>query len=187
MFKIDAASLHRVLYNSLLFDTKSAKAFEVVDGFLKMNTSDGQVYLEDIVQLADEYYTENHVWIWDAQHLKAMSKGMEKIDGQLEVDVKPGSETIIIGLPDDSARIGGGISYGEYAQQSSLFDAKGHENGSLTFSINPDRLRKLSLLQPKDYPVEIMVRQVDGIKTDVLLFRKGPTVRGAYATLSLLS
>lgn len=187
MFRVEAEALHRLMYNALLFDTKSAKAFSAYNGTLKMNTSDGQVYLEDwcYCENRDEHL---HQWIQSAECTKAIEQTLRVTDGPVEISFT-GNELHLSPLPETTTKASsfGGtydISYGEYAQQSGLFDYDQFDTlADARFSFNADRLRKLSLLQPKDYPVSCEVRELDGIDTPVILFTKGPTVRGAYATL----
>ena len=186
-FRIEADALHRIVYNSLLFDTKSAKAYRVggpVDPvfYLHMNTSDGQVYLEDQAEVktleSDQYF------IISAEESKVWEKDLRDAEGVIKCELK-GSYLYCSPLrPAEGGTVGYTVSAGEYAQQSELFDYDSFDPcWGAPFAINPDRVRKLALLQPRDYPVECELREVDGIPTPVLFFTKGPSVRGTYATL----
>jgi hypothetical protein len=182
-FRIEADSLHRLVYNSLLFDTKSAKAYEVCQGFIKMNTSDGQVYLEDLVELSDEFEMVEYHWIISAEESKLLENDLRTVEGVLKVEVFEDIDVLKVSTQNDGVGTYA-IRYGEYAQQSELFDRRKQVRlYETTFTINPDRLRKLALLQPRDYPVDCELVLIDDIPTPVIQFTKGPSVRGTYATL----
>jgi len=186
-FRIEADSLHRLVYNSLLFDTKSAKAFKFAEGSCSMNTSDGQVYLEDEAPCNYPPFTPATVFIMGGPEAKYLEEWLRKAEGEVEIkagDLMVFTATRPEGNPDFNS-INIRVSFGEYAQQSDLVDpAAGHGPDDFNFAINPDRLRKLALIQPRDYPVLCELVVLDGIDPVVIQFSKGPSVRGTYATLS---
>lgn len=51
------------------------------------------------------------------------------------------------------------------------------------FSVSPDRLRRLSLLKPKGFPIALHAAETSAGE-HFLLFRYGPTVRGAISLLN---
>ena len=183
-FRIEADSLHRLVYNSLLFDTKSAKAWRVGDQTLLMNTSDGQVYLEDFASVDYSHNPmDNEHWIMSAEEIKLLENDLRQVTGELHLTVFADVDVLKVTTKDDGVGTYA-IRYGEYAQQSELFDDGDYEQVDGKFSINPDRLRKIALLQPRDYPVDCELVDLDGILVPVIRFTKGPSVRGTYATLS---
>lgn len=54
--------------------------------------------------------------------------------------------------------------------------------GDHPLAINPDRFRKLSLIKPGDYPID-MQHGLHEKFGEIIRFKAGPTVRGAMATL----
>jgi hypothetical protein len=116
---------------------------------------------------------------------KAVEEFLRKAVGEVQVNIlTPGKLALNCERPGEEYQsLWSDVSYGEWIAQSDLFEEEGHENGSLTFAINPDRLRKLSLLQPRDYPVDIKIRRLYETGQDVLLFKKGPRLRGVYGVL----
>lgn len=181
--KIDAGSLHRLVYNSLLFDTKSAKAYRIFRGALHMNTSDGHVYIEDHVKLdfKNDGIKEQQ-WVIGAEQSKKIEVHLRQSEGEISMYTTPDKMLKVVN--SSGGEIVMSISLGEYAQQSSLFWDLDESQLSYpdTFAFNPDRLRKLALLQPRDYPVDTKVRTLD-TGQDVLVFKKGPNLQGIYGTL----
>lgn len=188
-FRMSSDNLHRLFYNSLQFDGNSTKAFLYVPQSkgLYMNTSDGQVYIEDCAFGCEWESGEETVFLIDGKNAKFVEEFLRKAVGELQVNILSDGHLVLNadrpeGNPEEQ-KAWVSISYGEWVAQSELFEEEGHENGSLTFAINPDRLRKLSLLQPRDYPVDIKIRRLFETGQDVLLFKKGPRLRGVYGTL----
>lgn len=178
--KVDAASLHRLLYNSLLFDTKSAKAYEVLHGKLRMNTSDGHVYIEDWIDCPRSDGLKESRFIIGAEASKTLELALRASEGEVSIGFPGGSLKLV---SPTGAETTVSVSLGEYAQQSGLFWEIDEFEGSIPtqFAFNPDRLRKLALLQPRDYPVDTKVRVLSG--QPVLVFKKGPNLQGIYGTL----
>lgn len=80
---------------------------------------------------------------------------------------------------------------GRFALQDVEDKVWGLENGELTeaktdapFAVNPDRLRRLSLLKPKNYPLDFQMVYDTDQDVNLLLFKYGPTCRGAISLLN---
>lgn len=54
----------------------------------------------------------------------------------------------------------------------------------LNWAVHPDRLRKLSLVKPGEYPIDIQAYAVNDGQDDVVGFKIGPTVQGLIDPLN---
>lgn len=102
------------------------------------------------------------------------------------------AEEVIIDL-DDGIHFGG-VEYGTFEEVDEeawdharcilgMHDFIESDHGRVLFAVHPDRLRKLSLVKPGDFPIDCRYGFNTRYGRDVIHFKIGPTVRGVFAPL----
>lgn len=191
--KIKAADLHRLLYNGCLFtDKKSATggvaAFVLGGTRLAVMATDDHVAITDYITV--EPQETELVFFLSLESMKRQEKDLRDRAGDLEIDVDTVSTRLgtATGCYVPFADPGDPGLWNMVGQMLSLSDFGGvagdvAESEGVLFALNPDRLRKFSLLKPGDFPVDMRYGYDIAIERDVVAFRAGPTLRGVLAPL----
>jgi len=180
-FKIPANDLHRMVYNAKLLDVRSHVTFRIENGFLTVAAYDGFEVIEDTTEINFDP-TPGVNWTLDYKESKLLEVALRDELNELECSIEPGAFVV------------GGQKYIETGMLSSqgtathvgavLFDkTKWLGPTKMTFDIHPSRARKFPLLKPADYPLSCMVVTHTIADRDILLYKKGPSLRGAILTL----
>lgn len=175
--KIQASELHRLLYNAILFtDKKSAAggvaAFRVSEHGLGVMATDDHVAILDVALAPNDDAPED--LFLSLETMKALEKDLR--DQNSEIDFA-GDPHRILGAADPGFwdAVGRMLSLDEFVSDDSL--------QHVTFGLNPDRLRKFSLLKPGGYPIDMRYGYDRGVAREVIAFKAGPTLRGVLAPL----
>lgn len=173
--KIQAQDLHRMAYNALQYCSKDSTAggttlWDVCPNGITVVAYDDYFAIADSVGLGTEAKCEPKVYGMELRHLQTLEKYLRD---QVEYDL----DELLPALK--------GWYPPELDSASDLIFTETETPGTpllQSFSLNPDRLRRLSLLRPKGYPLAFHVSKTP-TGDEMLLFRYGPTVRGAIALL----
>lgn len=176
--KVPTKDLHRMVYNTLLYSKKDTAAqgrtlWARGDGKVRITAFDDYFALSDIH--TDGVWTEPSFYLMELDDLKALELTLRD-DENPRVDLST--------LPLISAVTGSPMSR-ELWQADALCYPEGwlKEDTITMVAMAPDRLRKLSLIKPGKFPIDLRVFADPGADA-VIAFRCGPTVRGAMAPVN---
>jgi hypothetical protein len=171
---VPAQSLHRMAYNALQYcskdsTVKGATLWTHWDDTLSVTASDDLFAINDIVDIDGDVYLETRSFGLTLKALQELEKYLR--DESEDFDL---SKITFDEVPFDHLKSAYNLIFTEP-------DRKGRDalDG---FCVNPDRLRRLSLLKPKGYPIALRAAENPQGEA-MLLFRYGPTVRGAISLL----
>lgn len=180
--KIQASELHRLLYNAILFTDKKSAA----GGVAKFRATFGSGPNMGLVVFA----TDDHVAIFD----RIPAEGGEEVDEfflsletmkALEKDLR--DQDSVIDFDFNAHRVLGDVDLELWDTVVRMLSLKDFESDDsvqhVTFALNPDRLRKFSLIKPGNYPIDMRYGYDTGVHRDVIAFKAGPTLRGVLAPL----
>lgn len=186
IMKISTASLHRLAYNAKIFQVGDSpppmKLFFDEDDVVIMSVYDRLTYLED----SSEYESGDF-----QQYIQFGSAETKKLELALRDLIRDDEElTLTLGEFNMKVEIMG-VLVGDYeysfpemdkTEINSLVEPEFYTPSPGAVALNPDRFRKLSLVQPGDYPVDFHV--VEHAKFgNIVAFKKGPTVVGALSVI----
>jgi hypothetical protein len=170
-----AEELHRMTYNALLYSHKDTAA----QGYtlwtrggdaLRVTAFDDYFAITD--RMTGLQHTNVKHDLMSLDELKTLEKLLRDMTDEIAFDELPfvstGGEGFAAELHDADA-----LCFPEGYLTLGLVDY---------IALSPDRLRRLSLLKPAGFPID-MCTYNDDKKGVVLSFRYGPTVRGAIAPL----
>lgn len=174
-----APALHRLIYNARLFQSGKTKNNAV----MTLGTASVTIEVDDRVSyIRDEAECEpsnaNH------QRFELTAVQLKDMEAHLR-DLKDVPVTLVWTLMDHSLMLDDMATYDVKQTgfhplgdmwQAGKWDAPEYD----TFEIYGDRFRKLSLLQPQDYPQSFRPVKHEEYG-DLLLFKVGPNLRGAFA------
>lgn len=173
---VSAEELHSLTYNVLQYSGKDTTA----QGSTCWHTVEDQLYVtayDDYFALTDSLRLDvalpNLRYELDYADLQALEKHLRDRTGPLDLDeisLRMFPKKVLL----DAEEIVFGIDSGHML-------AMPYECPD--FAVSPDRLRRLSLLKPKGYPIDFRMLYCEEHDAEVLGFRYGPTVRGVIATL----
>lgn len=181
--KVEAAVLHRLIYNTKLFQVGSGAPstnLSFAGGSVAASVSDGQTYLQDM-QRVDRDPNEKE---WGIKLPLGTTRQMEldlrDMEGELEVWIS--GATIL--TANGNVYVGEEDTY-PYAldRDSVLFPAYHSALKGRPFALWGERFSKLNLIQPRDYPVDFRTVWHSSLQRELLLFKKGPTVSGCTAVV----
>lgn len=183
---IQTESLHRIIYNARLFQVgKHAKPT-----ILEFTVNDTDHTLTGTV---DDNYTYIREWA-NCSVTRPITLNISATSAKhLELNLRDVSEDYV----DLEWTLDGGLSI--MNQDWEHFEAfEDHDGDKMAdvfewdqwsdgfagapFALNADRFRKLSLIKPGDYPIDLK-RIVHARYGDMILFKAGPKLRGALTTL----
>lgn len=179
--KIPAKELHRLLYNAILFtDKKSATggvaAFRFNEHGLGVMATDDHVAILDVAYVPRPAGAMVDIFL-SLDRMKILEKEYRDLTAEVEFDPESVS---FMGSPVDDTdlwlRVGKMLSLDD-------FQSTACEDMDAKFALNPDRLRKFSLLKPGDYPIDMHYGYDNAIERDLVAFKAGPTLRGILAPL----
>lgn len=173
--KIKKDVLQRLCYNALLFANKKSecKGWTLwIRGAYKLRVTSTDDYFILCDQAEVSEYTKPGTFAMSQKDLAEFYAYVrESKDSEIDLDElltsDPGTDTF------DSLKEADVIVFPE-----SILKLEALPPG---FALHPDRLRKLSLIKPGDFPLDFRAYQLG--HADMLAFRCGPTVRGAIALL----
>lgn len=167
---VSSADVHRLAYNALLYSHKDTIAQGYTlwtrgGSLLRVTAFDDYFALTDMITGLEHEHAAHYLMKLD--DLKAMEKELRDIDSMISL-------ADLNFLPDDRQ-----LSM-ELHDADALCFPEGYldEQAITVIALAPDRLRKLSLLKPSGYPIDL---KVFGDPESVIAFRYGPNVRGAMA------
>lgn len=175
--RVLTSDLRRLAYNALLYSSKhSVYSGDVIwirgaHGVRVVSTDDYFV----IIDRADatEYSGAPETQVMDTVFLKQLEKDLrEEKDEYFDLEMLPTC------FPEDHEEA---IEALEEADVLAFEVDQWQAWPISTFAVAPDRLRKLSLVKPGEYPIDI--RSFGPADNQLLGFRIGPTVRGLISPL----
>jgi len=187
LMKIEAAVLHRLLYNAKLYQVgKDSPGMKLVfdeDGAVLMSVFDRYTYVEDYGMYTPGSYT--YLMELDSDAVKAAELALRELKDveELTLEVSTSNKTLSVYWGEDLLVT---VEY-VYPRKdeddiASLVSPAEHSNLTDPIALLGDRFRKLALIQPQEYPVDM--RFVEHTKFGPMVaFKKGPTVVGALAAL----
>ena len=186
MIEVSTESFHRMIYNAKLLQVgKDAPPVEFLfegdrrggRGSIRTSVSDGHMYLEDrtdcslvespgrfSVSAADIKQLELALRTTEDEYLDIYFDGPQFYVEDLGFE----AHVPIPVLPKHHA-----LNEWNWATPTIIEP----------FAIMGDRFRKLSLIKPGDFPVDFKLVYHSGYKSDILVFKAGPTVQGALSLL----
>lgn len=178
---VPATELHRIAYNALQYSGKDTVTQGVTFWYrwedeLAVVAFDDYFALSDSVRGMEVDFDEEKPYLMPLDMLQILEKQLRETEGDFPLDdlpLEPLDHTLDPGktLVAASDKIWG-LDSGYLAGDSLA-----------VFALNPDRLRRLSLLKPKGYPIDFIHTYDVDRDEHPILFRYGPTCRGAIAPL----
>lgn len=176
---MQAGSLHRILYNTKLFQTGKIKN----PALMTLGTATVTIEVDDrLTYIRDEAETEpssvNH------QRFELTAEQVKEMELYLR-DLKDTDPVTLVHTLTDRTFSVDGTAYeikqtGEHSFVGMWNPTKWDAPEYDTFEIWGDRWRKMSLIQPQDYPQSFRAVKHETYG-DILLFKIGPTLRGAMS------
>lgn len=190
---IPGAVLHRLFYNSRIFQvgkTASDLSWEYdVHGKLSVAYADQHVILVDSEQLASDGFGANRYWRTTSEKAKELEIALRKIDWPWCLEIDDGSLVAVRSTENATARLPLATSEGYDTISSTVFYTfdvltETYKYGRINApaAIPPDRFRKLSLVKPGDYPVDLLHIAHD-TAGPLVLAKVGPSVRVVLSEL----
>lgn len=190
--KIQAKDLWRLMYNAQLFTDKKSATGGVAKFRQVIGPSAGLAVFatDDHVAICDKAPGENTEFgefFLSLETMKQLEKSLREIVGEMNLVIEDG-EFRYIGMDGavPFADSGDPDLWNMVGQMLSGFDFEYTPLGGdplTVFALNPDRLRKFSLLKPGDYPIDIKTGYDRVLERDLVAFKAGPTLRGVLAPL----
>jgi len=142
---------------------------------LTVTASDGHVALEDSADVNDPD-TSGSTWYIPVEVAKEWEKLLR--DPPAIDDYDPELQSNSVPCPDGEiwATIEKMLSMVHFTDVSRL-------EGMTVFALNPDRLRKFTLVEPRGFPIDFRYGYDTEVGRDLLAYRVGPTCRGLVAPL----
>lgn len=175
---VSADDLHRLIYNCKQFQVgKGAKAVHLSFGpaSLRASIDDDHTYVSDVCPMKRTLEGKSPDFGLSPEVTKVLELDLRSADGDLEISWSPEDGLVV-----------DGAAFSVVASEDVLvdmFDEEAHDVlFGLTFELKDGSLRKLDLIKGGDYPVSLMPVKHNKYG-DLLLFKKGPTVRGGVAIL----
>lgn len=174
-----AGSLHRILYNTKLFQTgkiKNPALMTLGTATVTIEVDDRLTYIKDEA-LTDPSSVNNQRFEVTPEQVKEMELYLRDLKDDDTV-------SIVYTLTDRTISLDGTVYEIKQAGQHAFigmwnpmkWDAPEYD----TFEVWGDRWRKMSLIQPQDYPQSYRAVKHEDYG-DILLFKIGPTLRGAMS------
>lgn len=174
--------LQRMLYNAALFSNKSSAVKGNVlfipfrNNLVVISTDEYVVVKDETPWVSAPQEDRLKTWVTTQSALKELERTLESSDSHnihlkeltFDLDIEPNSFDLL-----------------NQAEEALSFCQKQHDTFQYdpppdNFSVHPERLKKLSLIKPRKYPIDFkFFRQ----ESEFLGFRIGPTVSGIIATL----
>lgn len=175
--KLCTRTLHRLMGNAKLFQVgKEAQPalFKFSGGKIVMSITDGHTYIEDKDVMEDE----------GADFTLSVPPGTVKVLELALRDVT--ADTAVLGYSDGAAWLNGagvGDCLAVDAVENNILDMSKFRDSEppVVFELWGDKLARLRLIKPGDYPLSFIMGFHQELKRDLLLFKAGPTVEGALS------
>lgn len=184
--KIDGPDLHRLIYNAILFsDAKST-----VGGTIQLTVNESLLTVlatDDHVAVVDTNYITTAGEPWEIHLSLNLAKQLEKL-------LRDEKRTVTVGGDDNSITVedltlpGVDVDPVFWRKIEALVDLKDFSASDpfVAFALNPDRLRKFSLLKTpgkQSYPLDFVTGYDEALDREVMAFKIGPTCSGVLAPL----
>lgn len=171
--------LKRLLYNALLFSNKKASAVGDIClvgtvGTLVATATDDHVAFQDYITSPFTEEAGGFVRYLPYDEARLIEKGLLDDNTAVEVTVLTGNE------PDSVDQ----EFWGMVSEYLSLKDFHDTGDVGVMFALNPNRMRKFSLIKTpgkNEYPIDFLYGAIGD--RDVLAFKCGPTAHGILAPL----
>lgn len=179
---VPATELHRITYNALQYSGKDTACQGTTMWYrwedeLAVVAFDDYFALSDSVRGMETDFDEEKPYLMDLGMLQILEKQLRETEGDFplgDLPLEPLDQTL------DPGKTLMAVTDKIFGLDSGYLSEAKDQGG---FALNPDRLRRLSLLKPKGYPIDfIHTYDVDRDEFPIL-FRYGPTCRGAIAPL----
>lgn len=189
MIKVLATDLHRLMKNSAIYPIKKSSYGQVVrirfgDDFLTAYSSDDFVYLKDSIPVSETDNLHPTTWYASLSAVKGLELELRNWDGAPEIDfewlVDRRAEDMDLSCTTDAEKDWDVVQ--QLLEDSDLVYPDDQPPQAL-FAVAPDRLRKLSLIQPGDSPIDMLYAYSRTIDEPLLALRIGKNTRLRIAPL----
>jgi len=161
---IPVPDLHRLIYNGRLVTAPVTLDFKL--GFVEMSVWDGHEYLTDWAPCHHD--DPGRFSVVDSRALELELRGLD--DAVVyHISEVPTSPSNALAEPGED--------------MSMLFDPDYLNPWNGTVAMHPKRLRKMPLVKPGDYPLDCRMWYHKGIQRQVMIYKIGPSVKGAIVAL----
>lgn len=183
MITLSAAVLHRMAYNCRLYQVgknSTPSRLTLQTDLWGMSINDGHLYLQDTeVFHGMSPTTESWLISISAEVLKELELELRSKEGNVEVGRNGANDLMVDGVAYEVEDFHGDLD---------CHDVLGKANWSnlrdRPFAVMGDRFRKFSLIKtPGEFPMDFVQVWHSLLEREMLVFRAGPTVRGALAVL----
>lgn len=175
--KIRTKDLHRLAYNGLLYANKTraceGNTLWIRGGDrLRVVTTNDYFILVDEIRGLDHHRPETDK-IMPLDFLKLLEKELRGHDGEFD-------------LSDLQFTVNERMADMLWQADEYVHNISGRQFDGDRFTINPDDLRRLSLIKPQGYPLDFLTKRAEigpGQYVADLHFKVGPDARGVISTL----
>lgn len=179
---VTAEVLHRIVYNCRLYQVgknSSPATLSVSTSTLSGSVNDGHIYLEDTEKLPELWSLTDWMVTIQSEPLKELELELRSKEGDIEISRNASKDLVVDGVPYPVEE-----HYGALDEHQVLNSSLWGRLNDRPFAAMGDRFRKFSLIKtPGEFPMDFVQVWHSLLEREMLVFRAGPTVRGALAVL----
>lgn len=184
---VPAVELHRIAYNALQYSGKDTAVQGTTMWYrwedeLAVVAFDDYFALNDAVRGIPDWDEEEKPSLMTLGQLQNLEKALRDMEGDYTLGDLPfvdPEETLGPAMTSEAGKTLQAVTDKIFGLDSGYLSG----DSLAVFALNPDRLRRLSLLKPKGYPLDFQTAYDVDRDENVILFRYGPNCRGAIAPL----